>query len=271
MAITSVGSEIFRSLSNGMRVSTRAEGNKVFTKLFDREGKILVDRTKSFEKAVVGNKKVITKKEDKIVNLYNKNDSFGFRYQADRVYNKNGELVGMREIENKPASVKIDSGKNPLDFLQNIKHVTKSVPTDQRVFSYMPFNYSTSPVAKSFVKDFSSGKVTRKFATELVDGLKYKLRNLPVGCRKPQYNNTIHRQSALIGDAKTGEDLYKVGPFLRAERTIRYNQKGLPLPEKFGFQEFNKMENMSLADMKAMFKSKNGNSDYYLSDLNMAE
>ena len=271
MAITSVGTEIFKTLSNGMRVSTRTEGNKVFTKLFDKEGKVLIDRTKSFEKSVVGNKKVVTKKEDKIVNLYNKNDSFGFRYQADRVYDKNGELVGMREIENKPGSVKISSGKNPLDFLPTIKHITKSVSTSQRVFSYMPFSYLESPVAKSYVKDFANGKVIRKFATELVDGLKYKLKSLPVGCRKPQYNNTIHRQSAIIGSAKTGEDLYKVEPFLRAERSIRYNKKGLPLPESIGLQEFYKMENMSLSDMKSLFKSQNGNTSYYLTDLNMFE
>ena len=134
MSIASTGSEMFRTLSNGMRVSTQTEGNKILTKLLDKDGKVLIDRTKTIEKAIVGNKKVITKKEDRIINVYSKNDSIGFRYQADRVYDKDGKFLGMREIENKPASVKISSGKNPLDFLPNVKHVTKSVPTAQDVF-----------------------------------------------------------------------------------------------------------------------------------------
>lgn len=272
MSIASTGSEMFRTLSNGMRVSTQTKGNKTLTKLFDKDGKVLIDRTKTIEKAIVGNKKVITKKEDRIVNVYSKKDSIGFRYQADRVYDKDGKFLGMREIENKPASVKISSGKKPLDFLPNVKHVTKSVPTAQEVFSYMKFRYlDISKVAKSFVKDIENGVTTRKFATELVDGLKYKLKNLPVGCRKPQYNNSINCQSAIIGDAKTGEDLYKTGMFLRGDRSIRYNKKGLPYPEDINFKTYYSMENASLSEMKDAFKAEHPYSRYYLSDLNMPE
>ena len=40
MAITQIGSEVFRTLSNGMKVSTRTEGNKIYTKLFDKDEKL---------------------------------------------------------------------------------------------------------------------------------------------------------------------------------------------------------------------------------------
>lgn len=57
MAITSIGSEIYKTLANGMRVATKTEGGKTYTKLFDKDGKVLIDRVKSFEANIVGNKK----------------------------------------------------------------------------------------------------------------------------------------------------------------------------------------------------------------------
>ena len=105
MAITMVGSEIYKTLANGMRVSTQTKGNKILTKLFDKDGTLLIDRAKSFEKNIVGNKKVITKYEERIVNVKGADgklkDAFGFRYSADRVYDANGKFLGMREIEYK--------------------------------------------------------------------------------------------------------------------------------------------------------------------------
>ena len=272
MAITSVGSEISKVLASGMKVSTKTEGGKICTKLFDRDGKVLVDRVKSFEKNIVGNKKVITKTEERIVNAKNEagelTDTFGFKYTADRVYDKNGKLLGMREIENKPSHVPYASGQNPLDKMPNMKHVTKSVANGQQVFSYEPnkFGYLKSSAAKSYIKDIVNGVTIRKFASSLIDGMKYKLRELPLGCRKSQYNNSILRQShAYLGDVKTGEDFYQMGMYLRGNTTLRYNKKGLPLPENIGFKEYGEMENMSLKEMHKL----NGNSQYYPYGLNM--
>lgn len=272
MAITSVGSEIYKTLASGMKVSTRTEGNKVFTKLFDRDGKLLIDRTKSFERNIVGNKKVITKNEERIVNIKGANgelaDSFGFKYSADRVYYKDGKFLGMRETEYKPGRVAYGSGENPLEHMHNMKHVTKSVPTYDQVFSYVPFGYLKSPVAKSFVKDIVNGVTIRKFASELIDGMKYKYRELPVGCRKPQYNNTIYKQAhAYLGEAATGGDFYETGMFLRGTPTIRYNKKGLPLPDDIGLKEYNQMENMPLKNMRQLVGE---NKQYFQNDMNMS-
>lgn len=255
MAITMVGSEIYRTLANGMRVSTQTNGNKILTKLFDKDGTLLIDRAKSFEKNIVGNKKVITKYEERIVNVKGADgklkDAFGFRYSADRVYDANGKFLGMREIEYKPTRIDYTEGKSPLESVSNMKHVTKSVPTSKRVFRYMPFKYLHSLVAKSFVKDIVNGKTIRKFSTELIDEMKYKLRELPVGCRKPQYNNSIFKQAhAYLGEVATGGDFYETGMFLRGNSAVRYNRKGLPLPDNIGFKEYTKMENMSLNDMR---------------------
>ena len=270
MAITSVGSEIYKTLASGMKVATKTEGGKTYTKLFDRDGKVLIDRVKSFETNIVGNKKVITKNENRILNVKNENgelaDSYGFKYTADRVYNKDGKLLGMREVEYKPRRVDYGNGENPLEHLHNMKHVTKSVSNGQNVFSYVPFGYSKSVAAKSYIKDIVNGVTIRKFASELIDGMKYRLRDLPLGSRKAQYNNSIHRQShAYLGEVEPAGDFYKMGMFVRGNTTMRYNKKGLPLPENIGLKTYEKMENMSLKEMREL----NGNGQYAPSGLNM--
>ena len=161
--------------------------------------------------------------------------------------------------------------ENPLYLLKGIINNNEVLGVDKDFKAHFLIGLMDRKVAKSFVKDFENGIATRKFATELVDGLKYKLRNLPVGCRKPQYNNSIRRQSAIIGDANTGEDLYKTGMFLRGDRSIRYNKKGLPYPEDINFKTYYSMENASLSEMKDAFKAEHPYSRYYLSDLNMPE
>lgn len=270
MAITSVGSEIYKTLANGMRVATKTEGGKTYTKLFDKDGKVLIDRVKSFEANIVGNKKVLTKTENRIVNLKNEKgelaDTYGFKYTADRVYDKDGKLLGMREVEYKPRRIDYGSGVNPLEHLHNMKHVTKSVLNGQNVFSYVPFGYSKSAAAKSYVKDIVNGVTIRKFASELIDGMKYRLRDLPLGCRKSQYNNSITKKShAYLGEVEPAGDFYQMGMYVRGNSTMRYNKKGLPLPENISFKTYEKMENMSLKEMRKL----NGDGLYAPSGLNM--
>ena len=265
MAITQIGSEVFRTLSNGMKVSTRTEGNKIFTKLFDKDEKLLIDRVKSFERSNVGSKIVRTKTEDRVVNVYSSKtgritDKYGFTYQADRVYNQKGEILGMRETEYQPVHLKGNINKNWKECLSKVKHVVKSVPTKEKVFNYKNLEFLESPVAKSYIKDFEDGKVERKFATELIDVMKYVLKKLPFGCRKSQYNNSIMKQShAYLGEVGTGEDFYKMGLFARGDSVQRYNKKGLPLPRECGFDSYVKMENMSLKEMRDIWLGdKNG-------------
>ena len=53
--------------------------------------------------------------------------------------------------------------------------------------------------------------------------------------------------------------------YVRGNSTMRYNKKGLPLPENIDFKTYEKMENMSLKEMRKL----NGDGLYAPLGLNM--
>ena len=96
--------------------------------------------------------------------------------------------------------------------------------------------------------------------------MKYRLRDLPLGCRKSQYNNSITKKShAYLGEVEPAGDFYQMGMYVRGNSTMRYNKKGLPLPENINFKTYEKMENMSLKEMRKL----NGDGLYAPLGLNM--
>ena len=205
-------------LSNGKRIFSKTVAQKTYTRVTDRCGKVLIDRVKSIEKSKVGNKSVITKKEVSVVNDLQGN-SFGFKYQSDRVYNGAGKLVGVREIENKPGIVNTESGINPLNRMPDCYHVTKSTS------------------GKSYVKDFENGTVKRKWFTP--SPANFVKSRMPLGMRNPQYI----RSSENKGN-------YSIADFIRNkfEVPVFYNNKGLPKPPKCA-DDF-ALVNMSLKEMR---------------------
>ena len=76
------------------KILTQKMNDKHFIKVFDQSGNTLVNRVKTFAKSVVGDKKVITRKE---VALFDNLDGSNTGYKAnfDRVYNSAGELAGL--------------------------------------------------------------------------------------------------------------------------------------------------------------------------------
>ena len=109
------------------KILTQKMNDKHFIKVFDQSGNTLVNRVKTFEKSVVGNKKVITRKE---VALFDNLDGSNTGYKAnfDRVYNSAGELVGTRHIE---YSAVTRGQENPLLMIDTKNYFkTKQGPED---------------------------------------------------------------------------------------------------------------------------------------------
>ena len=100
MSIMQVGSKLVRTFGSGQKakhVITETLGNKTFTEVVDSEGNCLKNRVKEITRQNVGDKLVITRKEDGI--------------QKDLVYDKDGKFLGMRILDDfnyfggKPAKV----------------------------------------------------------------------------------------------------------------------------------------------------------------------
>ena len=270
--IQSIGVKLIKTLGNGRKVITETAGNKTFTKVFDSYGNLLTDRTKTIEKAIVGNKKVITKSETRLVNTFSLVDnrpyeSLAFKYKSDRVYDKSGKLLGMRETENAPGRVFSWRGQNPLEHMPNEFSVTKSVPNGNKVFSYSKQTETNTPAAKSYVKDFIDNKITRKFKTKNTDNLRHEYSGIPIGSRKSQYNNTnVNVRDAFDNTAYPGWDLYSTFFGRGGGGAVKYNSKGLPLPQSYHnceVMDYNKLQNMSLKDMRNEWLKANSRYDKY--------
>lgn len=267
--IQSIGVKLIKTLGNGRKVITETAGNKTFTKVFDSYGNLLTDRTKTIEKAIVGNKKVITKSETRLVNTFSLVDnrpyeSLAFKYKSDRVYDKSGKLLGMRETENAPGRVFSWRGQNPLEHMPNEFSVTKSVPNGNKVFSYLKQKNTSTPAAKSYIKDFEDNKVVGKLATKITNGTHGIYSGVPLGMRKMQYNSTLKPILGPYLEARTG-DIIQVGTF-GGRGSLRYNKKGFPLPQPYhnsSVMDYKKLQDMSLKDMRNEWLKANSRYDKY--------
>ena len=109
------------------KILTQKMNDKHFIKVFDQSGNTLVNRVKTFAKSVVGDKKVITRKE---VALFDNLDGSNTGYKAnfDRVYNPAGKLAGTRHIE---YSAVTRGQENPLLMIDTKNYFkTKQGPED---------------------------------------------------------------------------------------------------------------------------------------------
>ena len=107
------------------KILTQKINDKHFIKVFDKSGNTLVNRVKTFEKSVVGNKKVITRKEATLFNNLDGSNS-GYKANFDRVYNSAGELAGTRHIE---YSAVTRGQENPLSLIDTKNYfITKQGP-----------------------------------------------------------------------------------------------------------------------------------------------
>lgn len=256
--IQSIGVKLVKTLVNGRKVITETTGNKTLTKVFDKYGNLLVDRTKTIERGFVGSKKVITKNETRLVNTYSPIDlrpdaSLAFKYKSDRVYDKSGKLLGMRETENAPGIVWAFRGqKNPFDHMRNVVHVTKSVPNGNKVYSSSKGVELPTPAAKSYVKDFEDNKVVGKVAAKITNGTHHEYSGLSLGMRKMQYNSTLKPILNPYYETRYTGNLIQVGPF-GGRGYMRYNKKGLPMPQSLRnctVTDYKKLQDMSLKDMR---------------------
>ncbi len=110
MAVELIGNRIVKTIGQGdavKKIITEVVDGKTFTKVLDKDGKVLVDRAKQLNTAKVGDKEVKTVQKVKMQNGNLQKDTF------DRVY-KDGELVGRRatrEIHDGDKFVKVSSVK----------------------------------------------------------------------------------------------------------------------------------------------------------------
>lgn len=248
MAIELAGNRIIKSLKYGRTMITEKTGNITYTKVLNHDGTELVSRAKKIEKEQVGDKFIITRTDAKKVNDY-KNDpekcmSYGFKTILSRVFNKDGEYLGGKLTEYRPRQASILSGNNPLEYIKNsVRFETKCSAKSKDGYS----NYG------SFTKQFGiidDGRVLHKKANMTYNP----------GELKTQYRSSIESpkcdERIELGQApKEWSEFYND----LSKRT--HNKKGLPFPTRLDKEnteilDYNKMNDMSLKEMRQLWYDK---------------
>lgn len=233
---------LVKYLSNGNKVVISKDGTKTIRKVYNQKGELIVDNTKQFGTSTIGDKTIKEKASQTTwnVGIYPKGMSrtYKFDYKAERVYDKNGKFLGMRQTEKQPVYIEhgIQDGEKwarEYRYSENV-YVTKSVPTKNGV--------------KAYTKEFSgeNGRVIRK---TFAGALHYEK---GAGAYKPVFNsgNVLPHtrwQPRVAHDNRTSYWGAIVG--------TKYNSKGLPMPTYYsgGINPYTtNMDKMSLKEMREL-------------------
>ncbi len=239
---------LVKYLSNGNKVVISKDGTKTIRKVYNQKGELIVDNIKQFGTSTIGDKTIREKASQTTWNtaIYPKgmSQTYKFDYKAERVYDKNGKFLGMRETEKQPVYIQhgIQDGEKwarEYRYSDNV-YVTKSLPTENGV--------------KAYTKEFSgeNGHTIRKtFAGSLSNGATYL--RYHAGAYKPVFNsgNVLPHtrwQPRVAHDNRTS--------YWGAIAGTKYNAKGLPMPTYYygGINSLNapSMDKMNLKEMREL-------------------
>ena len=235
---------LVKYLSNGNKVVISKDGTKTIRKVYNQKGELIVDNTKQFSTSTIGDKTIREKSSqttwNTLVDPKRMNLTYKFDYKAERVYDKNGKFLGMRETEKQPVYIQhgIQDGEKwarEYRYSENI-YVTKSLPTKNG--------------AKAYTKEFS-GETGRTICKSYVRGV---LRNEKrAGAYKPVFNsgNVLPHnvwQPSVASDNRAS--------YLGVIGETRYNSKGLPMPTYYSgginFLNAPSMDKMNLKEMREL-------------------
>lgn len=235
---------LVKYLSNGNKVVISKDGTKTIRKVYNQKGELIVDNTKQFSTSTIGNKTIREKTSQTTWNTLvapkRMNLTYKFDYKAERVYDKNGKFLGMRETEKQPVYIQhgIQDGEKwarEYRYSENI-YVTKSLPTKNG--------------AKAYTKEFSgeNGRVIRK---SYVRGVLHNEKG--AGAYKPVFNsgNVLPHN---VWQPRVAHD--NRASFLGVIGETKYNSKGLPMPTYYsgGINSLNapSMDKMNLKEMREL-------------------
>ena len=233
---------LVKYLSNGNKVVISKDGTKTIRKVYNQKGELIVDNTKQFGTSTIGDKTIKEKASQTTWNtaIYPKgmSQTYKFDYKSERVYDKNGKFLGMRETEKHPVYIQhgIQDGEKwarEYRYSDNV-YVTKSLPTENG--------------AKAYTKEFSgeNGHTIRKTFAGALHNEK------GAGAYKPVFNsgNVLPHtvwQPRVAHDNRTS--------YWGAIAGTKYNSKGLPMPTYCygGITPFtSSMDKMSLKEMREL-------------------
>ncbi len=235
---------LVKYLSNGNKVVISKDGTKTIRKVYNQKGELIVDNTKQFGTSTIGDKTIKEKASQTTWNtaIYPKgmSQTYKFDYKSERVYDKNGKFLGMRETEKHPVYIQhgIQDGEKwarEYRYSDNV-YVTKSLPTENG--------------AKAYTKEFS-GETGRTIRKSYVRGV---LRNEKrAGAYKPVFNsgNVLPHN---VWQPRVAHD--NRASFLGVIGETKYNSKGLPMPTYYsgGINSLNapSMDKMNLKEMREL-------------------
>ena len=233
---------LVKYLSNGNKVVISKDGTKTIRKVYNQKGELIVDNTKQFGTSTIGDKTIKEKASQTTWNtaISPKGifQTYKFDYKSERVYDKNGKFLGMRETEKHPVYILhgIQDGEKwarEYRYSDNV-YVTKSLPAENGV--------------KAYTKEFSgeNGHTIRKTFAGALHNEK------GAGAYKPVFNsgNVLPHtvwQPRVAHDNRTS--------YWGAIAGTKYNSKGLPMPTYCygGITPFtSSMDKMSLKEMREL-------------------
>ncbi len=234
---------LVKYLSNGNKVVISKDGTKTIRKVYNQKGELIVDNAKQFSTSTIGNKTIREKTSQTTWNtvIYPKgmSQTYKFDYKAERVYDKNGKFLGMRQTEKQPVYIEhgIQDGEKwarEYRYSENV-YVTKSVPKEYGV--------------KAYTKEFSgeNGRAVRKTFAGALHNEK------GAGAYKPVFNsgNVLPHtrwQPSVAYDNRTS--------YWGTVGGTKYNSKGLPMPTYYsgGINSLNapSMDKMNLKEMREL-------------------
>ena len=228
---------LVKYLSNGNKVVISKDGIKTIRKVYNQKGELIVDNTKQFRTSTIGDKTIREKTSQTTWNTLvapkRMNLTYKFDYKAERVYDKNGKFLGMRETEKEPVYYILG---RPYGTPSKNVCVTKSLPTENG--------------AKAYTKEFS-GETGRTIRKSYVRGV---LRNEKrAGAYKPVFNsgNVLPHN---VWQPRVAHD--NRASFLGVIGETKYNSKGLPMPTYYsgGINSLNapSMDKMNLKEMREL-------------------
>lgn len=234
---------LVKYLSNGNKVVISKDGTKTIRKVYNQKGELIVDNTKQFSTSTIGNKTIREKTSQTTWNTEicskGMSQTYKFDYKAERVYDKNGKFLGMRQTEKQPVYIEhgIQDGEKwarEYRYSENV-YVTKSVPKEYGV--------------KAYTKEFSgeNGRAVRKIFAGALHNEK------GAGAYKPVFNsgNVLPHtrwQPSVAYDNRTS--------YWGTVGGTKYNSKGLPMPTYYsgGINSLNapSMDKMNLKEMREL-------------------
>lgn len=248
--ISTVGNRVISQFRGNTFIKESLGDGTTLLKVLDKTGRTIAERAKTVAREVIGDNKVITRKEARKVyqfaNRNNPTDSFvwGFKNELNKVYDKKGKLLGIRSKEWRPESRTVLSGINPLKLVKNNPtYVFKGTPNEF-------FKHHIDGTIKRYDDVF--GTVTHAADMNIE---KAQMTNLG-------YNKTFNRHTETPLGSSSKKDYTE---FFDGKPT--HNEKGLPMPKRNNFNEskldYEKMKNMSLEEMRRYWLEQTGGATHY--------